>query len=54
MADFKCGGNPKKGPNGLTPLQQRFCEEYVKDYNGTQAYLRANDNKEIKRANTRA
>ena len=29
-----------KGPDGLTELQRKFCEEYVKDYNGTQAYLR--------------
>jgi len=27
--------------NGLTPKQQRFCEEYVKDMNGTQAVIRA-------------
>lgn len=26
---------------GLTPKQQRFCEEYVKDMNGTQAIIRA-------------
>ena len=26
---------------GLTPKQQRFCEEYVKDMNGTQAAIRA-------------
>ena len=25
----------------LTPKMRAFCEEYVKDYNGTQAYLRA-------------
>jgi phage terminase small subunit len=42
MGNLKIGAIPKKGPNGLTQLQQRFCEEYVKDFNGTQAYLRAN------------
>lgn len=30
-----------KGPDGLTELQRKFCQEYIKDYNGTQAYLRA-------------
>ena len=39
MGTFK--NNPPKGPDGLTDLQRRFCEEYVKDYNGGQAYLRA-------------
>lgn len=27
--------------NGLTPLQQRFCEEYIVDLSATQAALRA-------------
>ena len=27
--------------HGLTPKQQRFCEEYVKDMNGTQSVIRA-------------
>lgn len=27
--------------HGLTPKMQRFCEEYVKDMNGTQAAIRA-------------
>ena len=40
MGNLKCGSNSKKGPNGLTPKQQQFCEEYVKDYNGTEAYRR--------------
>lgn len=30
-----------KGPDGLTETQRRFCEEYVIDYNATEAYLRA-------------
>lgn len=42
MGTFK--NNPPKGPDGLTDLQRRFCEEYVKDYNGGQAYLRASTN----------
>lgn len=25
----------------LTKIQMKFCEEYIKDYNATQAYLRA-------------
>lgn len=25
----------------LTEKQKRFCEEYIKDYNGTQSYIRA-------------
>lgn len=25
----------------LTPKQKRFCEEYIKDLNATQAYIRA-------------
>ena len=48
------GNNSRKGPNGLTPLQQRFCEEYVKDFNGKQAYLRASENKLQKNAAARA
>ncbi|MBN3949382.1 MAG: terminase small subunit [Nostoc sp. NMS7] len=30
-----------ENPHGLTDLQLRFCQEYVKDLNGTKAYLRA-------------
>ena len=26
-----------KGPDGLTVKQRKFCEEYIKDYNGKQA-----------------
>lgn len=40
MGNLKCGSNSKKGPNGLTPKMQQFCEEYVKDFNATQAYRR--------------
>jgi phage terminase small subunit len=29
------------GTNGLTPKQERFCEEYVIDLNATQAAIRA-------------
>ena len=29
----------KKGT--LTSVQKRFLEEYIKDYNGTRAYMRA-------------
>ena len=32
-----------KDKNGLTSLQKKFCEEYVKDYDGKNAYLRASD-----------
>lgn len=32
-----------KDENGLTNLQRRFCEEYVKDYDGKNAYLRVSD-----------
>jgi len=30
-----------ENPHGLTDLQLRFCQEYVKDLNGTKAYFRA-------------
>ena len=34
-------GRPKKlNEYGLTELEERFCQEYLKDLNGTQAYLR--------------
>jgi len=33
--------NINKRGSGLTEIQMRFCEEYVKDYNGIEAYLRA-------------
>jgi phage terminase small subunit len=46
----KC--NAAKGPDGLTDLQRKFCEEYVKDYNITQAYMRASGNDNYKTANT--
>jgi len=29
------------GPDGLTPLQRKFCEEYAKTYNATEAYMAA-------------
>lgn len=32
---------PKKDPPTLEPRQERFCQEYVKDLNGTQAAIRA-------------
>lgn len=32
---------PKKEPAALEPRQERFCQEYVKDLNGTQAAIRA-------------
>lgn len=31
----------KKGPRGLTPRQERFVQEYLKDLNATQACIRA-------------
>lgn len=31
----------KREPKKLTPKQERFCEEYMVDMNGTQAILRA-------------
>ncbi|MBD2364583.1 terminase small subunit [Anabaena minutissima FACHB-250] len=33
--------NETENPHGLTDLQLRFCQEFVKDLNKTQAYLRA-------------
>ncbi len=30
-----------KTPEGLTQLQERFCQEFIKDCNATQAYHRA-------------
>jgi phage terminase small subunit len=33
--------NTTGNPYGLTDLQVRFCQEYVKNLNATQAYLRA-------------
>lgn len=30
-----------KGPDGLTQLQRTFCEEYVKHFNATEAYMAA-------------
>lgn len=38
----------------LTPRQKRFCEEYVKDYNRVQAYLRAYDTNNYDTATTGA
>lgn len=35
------GGAAVGAPGELTPKQQRFCEEFVKDHNATQAALRA-------------
>lgn len=43
--------NVAKGADGLTPLQRKFCEEYVKDFNLTQAYIRAGGSKNYKTAN---
>ena len=31
----------KRNEFGLTELQERFCQEYLKDLNGTRAYIRA-------------
>ena len=31
----------KKSENKLTDKQEQFCQEYVKDWNGTRAYKRA-------------
>lgn len=31
----------KTNTTGLTDLQQRFCQEYLKDFNATAAYIRA-------------
>ena len=33
----------------LTPKQERFCQEYMKDLNGTQAAIRAGYSKETAR-----
>lgn len=32
---------PRKGPGILTPREARFCSEYLIDYNGSQAAIRA-------------
>ena len=44
--------NIAKGPDGLTPLQRKFCEEYIKDFNITQAYIRAGGSENYNTANT--
>lgn len=38
----------------LTPLQKRFVKEYVIDFNGTEAYLRASTSKNRKSASVQA
>ena len=37
---------------GLTTIQRTFLEEYVKDYNGTRAYMRACPNVTYSSAHT--
>lgn len=38
----KVSGNNEKSLSGkLTPQQEMFCQEYIVDYNGTQAAIRA-------------
>lgn len=38
----KVSGNDEKSVSGkLTPQQEMFCQEYIVDYNGTQAAIRA-------------
>lgn len=32
-----------KDENGLTAIQKKFCDEYIKDFDGKNAYLRANE-----------
>jgi len=46
--------NTPKGPDGLTDNQRKFCEEYVKDYNGKQAWLRVNPDCQPSTATTTA
>jgi phage terminase small subunit len=43
-----------KAPIGLTPLQERFCQEYVVDVNGTQAAIRAGYSDNVKAASVQA
>lgn len=38
----------------LTPVQRRFVEEYPKDFNGTDAYIRASGSRNRKAAAVRA
>jgi phage terminase small subunit len=38
----------------LSPLQKRFVKEYPKDFNGTEAYLRASKSKNRKSASVQA
>ena len=38
----------------LTAIQRRFLEEYIKDYNGTRAYMRACPNVDYETAKTTA
>lgn len=38
----------------LTPLQKKFVKEYPKDFNGTQAYLRASGTTNYKSASVQA
>lgn len=37
----KKSGKQRKNLDGFTPMQELFCQEYIKDWNGTQAALRA-------------
>lgn len=52
MGTMPLKNNAAKGADGLTPLQRKFCEEYVKDFNQTQAYIRASGNTNYSTANT--
>jgi len=38
----------------LTPVQKRFCREYVIDFNGSAAYMRASDSNNKKSAGVQA
>ena len=42
----------RKKKKGLTTIQRKFLEEYVKDYNGTRAYMRACPNVTYSSAHT--
>ena len=52
MGTFPRVSNKAKGPDGLTDLQRKFCAEYIKDFNITQAYIRAGGSDNYNTANT--
>lgn len=43
-----------KDSEGLTAKERKFCEEYIKDYNATQAYMKAYNTNNYNTANSKA